>query len=254
MSVIRAEGSTTGITGSLGGGKTLHGVELMMERIALGGVVSTNVPLYPDKIGKWLRGEYGLKLDEKRIRLLGNASIRDFHSFAVRGGSRVGAMMVLDEAALDLNAHDHRSLARETFNFVVLCRKMGIDLIIITQDAGDVDVQIRKKFQKEIHCRCLKKFLSAGGLLPELPIFVRVTYVLELGKKPMRQGAKFAFGSPAFGMYDTHALHGSKALEFSKLEMATDEPLERIKYPVWPYAVAGGLGTVASAVSTSLCL
>lgn len=249
-----AEGSTKIITGALGGGKTLHGVELILEHLSIGGTVVTNIALRPDDIADRLKDEYGLVMDRTRLVMLQEGTIREFQDHAIRGTRNLTVLMVLDEAALDLNAHDYKTLARETFNFVVLVRKLKIDLVFIAQDANDVDKQIRQKMQSEVHCRSLRKFLSLGGLFGGLPVFVRVTYVLELGKKPWRQSAKFTYGSPAFGLYDSHALHGDKASAFAALASANDGALQRVKYSFWPYGVAGFACCLAAAATTSLCL
>jgi len=251
---MRVEGSTKVITGSLGGGKTAHGVELAMEHLSRGGTVVTNVPIHTQAIAEWMRDEFGLVFDLNRLILLKTASIREFQDMARRGNDKNTVLMVLDEAALDLNAHDHRTLSRETFNFVVLCRKLSIDLVLIAQDANDVDKQIRQKMQQEVHCRSLRKFFSLGGLIDGPPIFVRVTYVLELGKKPWRQSAKFSWGSPAFGKYDSKALHGEKAQLFEALNRADSSELARIKYNPLPYYAVAGAATAISAVVTTLCL
>jgi len=250
---MSAEGSTVIITGALGGGKTLHAVELILEHLASGGTVVTNIPLHLSVIAEWMRSEWALVFDPTRVKLITDGSIRGFEDVAIRGNDSMAALMVLDEAALDLNARDHREIDDITLNFVVLCRKLKIKLIFIAQDANMVAKQIRSLMQCEIHCRSLKKFLSLGGMIDGLPVFVRVPYVLELGKKPIRQSAKFSWGSIAFGKYDTHALHGDRATIFSALGVANATALERVKYPVWPYTVAALVGTAASAVTTTLC-
>lgn len=242
-----AEGSTTIITGSLGGGKSALAVEMIMEHLSLGGTVVTNIEVYPEKLAEWMRDEFGLVMDPDRLRVLDRASIRDFHDLAVRGNEERTVLMVLDEAALDLNAREWKTLPQELFNFVVLCRKLIIDLVLVAQDANDVDKQLRQKMQYEVHCRSLKKFLK-------LPIFVRVRYALELGKKPWRIGAKFRWKSEAFGRYNSKALHGERAQIFGALEQAKSGALERVQYPFWPYALCGVAVTVVSGVTMTLCL
>lgn len=232
------EGSTKIITGTLGAGKSLAGADEGLEKLTLGGVVITNLEYYPEKIAEWMRIEYALKFDPSRLVILKRASIADFQNFAMRGNEKRTVTMILDEAALDIGARDWQKHSDEQFNFVILCRKLGIDLVLIAQDANDIDKRIRAKMQQEVHCRSLMKMPFLDGLI-KLPIFIRVTYSIELGKKPMRLGAKWFWKAQSWGMYNTKALHGAKAQLFEALEQAPLDDLERIEYSVWPYMLAG---------------
>lgn len=249
-----AEGATTVITGTLGGGKTLAGADIGMEHLSEGGTVITNIPMYRDKLRKWLADEWGKVMDDGRLVLLNQASIRDFQDLAKRGGPKKTVMMILDEAALDIGSRDWKTQADETFNFVVLCRKLYIHLVLIAQDANDIDKRIRQKMQTEIHCRSL---MNVGMLkdLVRLPVFIRVTYTIELGKKPWRTGAKFHYKAQSWGMFDSHALHGKKAKEFEALELAAQDDLQPINQEKAPYvAIVATSGVISSSVTTWLLL
>jgi len=222
------EGSTTVITGSLGGGKTLYGAGMMMDRLSRGATCITNVVVYPEKIAQWIRDEFGLIFDPARLVILSQASIRNFHELAVRGNDENATFMLLDESALDLNSRDWQTLSRDLFNFVVLCRKLGIELCLIAQDATDIDKQLRKKMQREVHCRSLKNLPFLGAF--KLPIFIRVTYVLTVGSKPWRTGVNMTWKGDAWGYFDSKALHGEKALQFNQLAVAKSERLGRVQF------------------------
>lgn len=250
------EGSNEIITGSLGGGKSMCAVERIMEHLSRGGTVVTNIechwqenPKEPEKtIEKWLEREYLLKYDPERVKTIGQESIKGFENMGIRGSEEMTVLMVLDEAALDVNAHDWKSQDRGMLNFIVLLRKLKIDLVFIAQNASDIDKQVRLKFQRETHCREVLKMLRDWLGIP-IPgkLFVRVPYILTVGAKPWRQRAKFSLGSPAMGYYNSHALHGSKAKEFKALAEAKTGKLQRIKRPSWPWYI------VAAAIAITTC-
>jgi len=247
------DGSCEVITGSLGAGKSQYAVEIGMDHLSIGGTCITNIPIDPVKIGEWMKEEFGRVFDPSRLELLKQATIDKFYNFAKRGNDKHNVLMILDEAALDLNARDWSKRDDEMFNFVVLVRKMGIRLILVAQDNSDLDKQLRKKFQWETHCRSLKQFMPLGLDIP-VPVFVRVRYWLAVGQKPMSRGFKFSWKSPAWGMYDSHALHGEKAMIFGALDQSSDEDLKRVEYDPVPYYVSAALAGLAASVTTSLCL
>lgn len=242
------EGSTTVITGTLGGGKSLAAVDFAMDRLALGGTVLTNIPMYRDKLEEWMRDEWGLKMDQSRLIDIGQESIENFQNVAVRGNSKVPSMMVLDEAALDLNARDWKNRTDEEFNFVVLARKLRIDLIFIAQDATDMDKQIRKKMQTEIHCRSMMNYFEGF----KLPLFFRVRYTIQLNGKPWRRGVDVKWKAQSWGMFDSHALHGEKASLYAALGVANEQELEQVITDAKPYYVATAVAAAASALVTIL--
>lgn len=249
-----AEGSCECWSGSLGGGKTLGMSGRAMEHLAIGGEVISNVPLYRELIRKWLLDEYGLIMDDARLTILSCESIRDFHKMAKRGTPECPVMMILDEAALDLNARDYKNTQAATFNFVVLARKLRIILIFGAQDANDMDLQIRKKFQLEVHCRSLMK-LELMGFELNIPVFVQVYYMLNLGKKAHRKKAVWSWKGTAWGYFDSHGLHGARAQEFAALPMAASGRLQRREYNATPYYLAAGSAFGCSTVVTTLlCL
>lgn len=244
------EGSSTVITGSLGGGKSLCGVDLGMEHVSKGGTLITNCEIYVDKVRQWMLDEFGLVMDDSRIVLLKQSSIRDFHNLAMRGSDEQTVMMLLDEAALDINSRDWKTLPQELFNFVILVRKLSIDLILIAQDANDLDKQLRQKMQREINCRSLKQMPILGGLV-QFPIFIRVEYLLSIGNKPWRKGFKFLWKAKSWGMFNSKTLHGEKAQIFGALEQCKSEALSRVQYAAWPYYVAAVFTTLVASIITS---
>jgi hypothetical protein len=245
---MNREGSTTALTGTLGGGKSLAAVDLAMDHLVLGGTVITNIPIFRDKLAIWMEEEFGLIFEPDRLRLLNRSSIADFQNLAMRGSEGNTVMMVLDEAALDIGARDWAKHSEEQFNFVILCRKLCIDLVLLAQDANDIDKRIRQKMQREIHCRSLMNFWD----WMRVPLFIRVEYTLEVGKKPWRRKAKWHWKAQSWGMYDTHALHGAKAEIFGALELANVTPLKRKEFNPLPYYLVLGSSTITSMLTCLL--
>lgn len=242
------EGSTTVITGTLGGGKSLCGVDIGMDRLVEGGTMLTNIPMYRDKIAQWMEEEYGLIMDQDRLKILSQESINNFQDLAIRGTPENPVMMVLDEAALDVGARDWAKHSDEQFNFVVLCRKLYIDLVLIAQDSNDIDKRIRQKMQTEIHCRSMMNFFDWA----RIPIFIRVPYTVEMGKKPWRRKPSWHWKAKSWGMFDSHALHGGKAKMFAALEECKTGKLQRKQYNPLPYYVALGTSTATATISCLL--
>lgn len=245
---MSTEGSTVCITGTLGGGKSLCAVDIGMDRLALGGTVLSNIPMDREKLARWMRDEQGKHMDQSRLVQIGQESIENFQDVAIRGNDRIPTMMLLDEAALDLNAHDWKSRSKEEFNFVVLARKLRIDLVFIAQDATDIDKQIRKKMQREIHCRSLMTMWDEV----KVPLFVRVHYTIQLNGKPWRRKVEVKWKAQSWGMFDSHALHGEKAKLYAALDVAKTEELEEVVKDARPYYAVAGIAAMASAATIIL--
>lgn len=245
---MSVEGSTTCITGTLGGGKSLCAVDMGMDRLARGGTVLSNIPMNRERLAQWMRDEHGKHMDQSRLIEIGQESIDNFQDMAVRGNAKLPTMMLLDEAALDLNARDWKSRTDEEFNFVVLARKLKIDLVFIAQDAADIDKQIRKKMQKEIHCRSLMSMFDEV----KVPLFVRVHYSIQLNGKPWRRKVEVKWKAQSWGMFDSYALHGEKAKLYAALNIANDAELEEVVKDARGYYYAVACAAVASGLVTIL--
>jgi len=244
---VNRDGQCLLISGALGSGKTLCAVERILKHLALGGTVVTNIPLSYEAVALCLRRRFRVIFQPSRLRLISPESLRSFQDFAVRGNSFLPAMLVLDEAALDINARDWRSRDDMAFDLVVLARKLGILLVFVAQDQEDLDSQIRRKFQQEICCRSLANLWERDdGRQIGIPVFVRVRVSNKLGKlrgsPPPRLGWTIQWRSFAFGCFDSHALHGSRAKVFGALEQAAEGSLERVPFDSKPLlALVAGL-------------
>jgi len=243
-----AEGMAVLVQGCLGSGKTLFSVEYMLRHLAFGGTVVTNVAIqdqHLETIAKRLRDRWHVIFQPARLRLIKSDSIRSFHDYAVRGTANRAVLMVLDEAAMDLNARDWKKREDMAFHAVVLARKLRIMLWFIAQDQDDMDSQIRRKFNKCWQCRSLSNLWEReDGSQFGIPLFIRVAYSDKLGgkgvEKKTRLGWQIRWGSPAFGCFDSHGLHGANAKVFEALETAPDDLLVRIPRDYTTHAAIAG--------------
>lgn len=241
------EGSTTIITGPLGGGKTQLGAEMGLDHLASGGTLITNVPMkkYVSEITRWMADEWSVVYDPERHRELDVSSIKDFQNYSLRGGSINKVMLLLDEASMDLRARDWKQNSKEQEDFVKLCRKLKVDLVFISQLAGQLDKNIRDLIQYEWHCRSMKNFWDAI----ELPLFLRIRYQHVQGQKPLRREIQVRWKSFAWGKFDSFALHGERAKMYLALETASDAPLQKIT----TYSDLTLPAVVSSTLTTLLC-
>lgn len=230
---MSSEGFCALVEGALGGGKTLYVVERVALHLARGGTAVTNIPMLLPEVEKCLAQKFRVVFDPARLRLIDVADMRSFHDYAVRGTARLPAMYAIDEAAMNLNARDWKKREEMAFHLVLLCRKLRILLYFIAQDIEDMDSQIRRKFNFRVRCRSLSNlFESSDGRQWGIPLFWRVRYSDKLGgrgqEKNTRLGWEIRWRSWAFGLYETHALHGDNARVFESLPTADDTPLKKI--------------------------
>jgi hypothetical protein len=244
--MIPREGKIEIVSGDLGGGKSAYGVECAFELLLAGGTVFTNIEMFPDKIAERMREQYRLEFDPSRLIQLQGQSMKDFHKQLKRGADGEVVMALIDEASLDFNARDYRETSDELLNFIVLVRKLDVWLVFVLQDGNDLDKQIRRKVTVEVACRNLKEEQILGMPFP-LPVYCRVRYKIMQGRKHHKLGSsEWLLKLPAWGLYNSKALLGAKALEFEKMEVCHRQKLRRVEVketPWWPAMAAATAAT-----------
>ena len=184
------------VTGTLGGGKTSLAVERIYEHLCKGGWVYTNIECYPDKIAERM-AQIGLEFDPQRLVIL-QGDAREFHKHVKRGTADSLVMVAIDEAGLEINSRDWGKTEKPQLAFNTMARKLDIWLVYISQDANDVDKQIRKKADTIWVCRNMKK-LKIWGVFPfPLPFYFRVRFDNTRGEQAAENG--FRFGSEVSGV------------------------------------------------------
>jgi len=227
------EGFIEVVTGGLGGGKTLLGVERAVDHLASGGTVYTQVEVYPEKIRAVLH-ERGWVFDPERLVVLPKeVTIQKLADYIKRGSSEQLVMVLWDEASFDVNSKDRQKLEREFQDLCTLARKLDLWLVLVSQLFNDLDNQIRGRVQRLWICRNLSKYQFLGLFtVPFLPMF-RVCYNVAGFSKP--QYSHLEIGnkrSDVMGCYNTKALLGQHAEKFRNLQVAKGGRLQRV--PVVP--------------------
>lgn len=221
------EGKVEVITGELGGGKTAFAVELAFDHLLSGGTVYTNIEMFPEVVAKRM-AEQGVVFDPERLIFLTGDTMRDFHSQIARGTEGWVVMVMIDEAHLDNNARDWATQSREFLNFITLCRKLDIYLCFITQDANDLDKQIRRRVTVETNCRNMKQEKLFGVIDFPLPLYVRVRFKVNSGRITRKLDHDWKFRCSAWGMYNSKALLGAHAKKFSEMGVVKTGRLQRV--------------------------
>lgn len=227
------EGYIEVISGGLGGGKTLFGVEQAIDHITKGGTVFTQVEVYADKIAAVLH-DRGWIFDPSRLVILPkDVTIQKLADHIERGSSEQLVMVLWDEASFDVNSKDRQKLEREFQDLCTLARKLDIWLVLVSQLFNDLDNQVRGRVQRLWICRNFSKYRFFGLFSLPIPLMFRVCYNIAGFTKPQYSHVELSLRrSDAMGCYNTKALLGQHAEKFGNLRVAKKGPLQRV--PVIP--------------------
>lgn len=163
--------------GRLGGGKTYYAVRRMMEYMAAGGHVSSNIHLKWDKVCEYVLNKYSWKLVPEQYLFLDDDQICLFHRHTPCGSFEQPSLVVIDEAHIWLNSRDWSQQSRELLTFLTQSRHCFTDIIFISQAALNCDKQIMRLVQYIWRFRDMKKYRIAGiGVGWPLNQFLRVQF------------------------------------------------------------------------------
>jgi len=163
--------------GRLGGGKTYYAVRRMMEYMAAGGHVSSNIHLKWDKVCEYVLNKYSWKLVPEQYLFLDDDQICLFHRYTPCGSFEQPSLVVIDEAHIWLNSRDWSQQSRELLTFLTQSRHCFTDIIFISQAALNCDKQIMRLVQYIWRFRDMKKYRIAGiGVGWPLNQFLRVQF------------------------------------------------------------------------------
>lgn len=177
------------VCGKPGGGKSLYGMKLILEELRFGNrLVVTNLALNLPRLNEYLQKTYPKEdiVLRERITLLNEESCKKFWLFRQYTGSvndtpwnepGRGAFIVLDELHLFFNAREWMHTGTDCLHYLSQHRKLGDDVICITQHVGNVDKQFRSVAQD--FSLIVNGFKQKLGLFRGLPMFHRYTYSME---------------------------------------------------------------------------
>ena len=224
------------ISGKPGGGKTLYSVRLIVDELVNGSrTIITNVPIKIGRLNEYLQQTYPKAYQKQfltdppvhiidRVILIDEEQISTF--FAIRpkcvriatvtneewkSGVRPdfsicrdeGVLYVLDEVHIAFNARAWASTGHEVLYYLSQHRKLGDDVICITQAISNVDKQFRSVAQDFTYIKNLSK--QNVGLFRLPAMFTRNTYAQPAtdNQKPMETGTFSLDTSGLASLYDT---------------------------------------------------
>lgn len=208
------------VTGTPGSGKTCYAVMEIVDALAAGKTVATNIAL-SDDFGRRIarRNPANLlsrrRLDAATAAVQGRlAVLNDPAELRLvwpvdRGEGR--CLVVIDEAHALLDSRDFRSPERqEWITWLTQHRKLGLDLLFVVQHQEMLDTNVRRLVEWEIRLRDLRRARAYGVPVP-LPFSVAHWFWATM-KAPQR--TQTFRPRQAHGLYDTTAtLHGVSAAQ-----------------------------------------
>lgn len=225
MSFLPTEGKVECLTGDLGGGKSASAVWRAFLHLERGGVVYTNIECYPDKIAARLL-KSGLIFDPSRLRPLPVGSLVGFEETIERGSEGMPVMILLDEAQFDFTASEKTAWENRLIQFLALARKLRLYIVFICHNMAELKVGIRRKITVETVCRNLKEERIAGIPFP-IPFYFTVSFKVLMGVSRHRLDSDWFWKLPAWGLYNSYALLGDKAMVYAALPVASHGKLKR---------------------------
>lgn len=189
--------------GRIGGGKTYSAVERIVSYVGNGGLVYTNVELLWDGLFATCEDRFQVQILQDQIRYFSENDIYKFFEMVPPGTKEHPVLIVIDEAHLWFNSRDWNKAPRATMGYLSQSRKLGHDLIFITQKAENMDSQIRRLAQFTFRFRDMDKFPLLG--LPLWKGKIRWMQVDYDGKTILKSGFKKK-QEYVFKSYNTNAL------------------------------------------------
>jgi len=230
------------ISGKPGGGKTLYSVRLILDELLFTNrTIVTNVPLKLAALNQYLQENHPKAFTRRftdtgrhitdDIILLTEDDLPRFFTF--RGSVRLqsitnaqwksgvrpdysvvndpGIFFVLDEVHIAFNSRAWAETGAEVLYYLSQHRKLGDDVVCITQSIGNVDKQFRSVAQDFTYIKNLSK--QQAGIFRMPAIFTRNTFSQPATdtSKPQESGTFTLDVSGIASLYDTAAgvgIHG----------------------------------------------
>jgi hypothetical protein len=223
------------VTGAPGSGKSYYAVRKIAESLIAGKVVATNIQLSDgwerklarsSPITRLIPGRVAKREADLRSRLLVSSDLDELFRVRVEGTREGRADMVLDEAHHWLNARtwdghggDRKSGVTERLKvvrFFSAHRHLGWNIYCITQDAANIDRQVRSLFEYHVRLKNLRNFKIAG--IPILPVklFLAIWF--------WNDGAKTIVKREAYRLTRRARLYNTHALATAG-DLAVDDPI-----------------------------
>lgn len=187
-------------SGTPGSGKSLDVARLIYYRIKLGKTVLANFPVDTDRIKGKHKGTF-VYIDNEELT---PARLIDFAMEKPRKENEL--LLIIDEAQILFNTREWGKSNRKTWNtFFTQHRKLGYDIIMVSQFDQMLDKQIRALFEYEfIHRKITNYGLRGWFLAPFLGSFIKVQYWYPVHERVGSQ--TFRFSKKWAAIYDTNRI------------------------------------------------
>lgn len=199
------------VTGKIGGGKTLLMLTKILEHLAAGGCVHTNIALNERAVDEWMMRKRKRRLVDGQINWHDFEREPQFHRSIYWGVPELPVWVVVDEAQLYYNQAESAMLLKQymdLISFLTQSRKACVDVWFVTQHDTTVWAQFRHQALFGYRCRDMRQVnLPFVGRLPGLGLSwvkydVMSGEIMERGKTPLSKDL--------FGLYDTRQMYDSQ--------------------------------------------
>jgi hypothetical protein len=204
--------------GRLGGGKTYSATVRMVDQVARGGLIATNIEIVWDKFSEYIENKFNVIPERDQYIALQDEQIGLFHRFTPSGTAELPVLVVIDEAHLTFNSRDFAQtdkLYRETLTFLTQSRKVNTDIIFIAQSVLNMDKQFMRLVQFIWRFRDLAKWKIPGLGIP-YPLKQILAVQFDYDGKTVLQRSFIQKDKRIFGLYNTNSL----IREFPRLTVA----------------------------------
>ncbi len=230
---------TRGIVGKKGAGKSLLALFQMLEHLADGGAVASNIALDGDAVARWCwkRG-HDYRHDDQFTLLDLNKEprfYRDCPRSPVRNASgRDIVRIYIDEAHLFFPASRYRELAsefEELHDWNSQCRKAGQHLYMITQAWENIWGALRRQTEQRFECRDMRS-IKLPMVGTGLGWAFGLTWALKDEETNERlEGGTSRITPGVVECYDTAQVYSDTMAEL--FELMPEYRAERRKVPRW---------------------
>lgn len=205
------------VTGPPGSGKSYYAVRKAVDALEAGKFVITNVPMVADwhervadrHPARWLipGRRRKLKAEWARRCLFIGDRFNELMRVRLEGRGEGRGVVVLDEAHVWMNSRLWRDEDRlDVVNWFSMHRKLGFDVYLLTQDAQNIDRQVRSLFEYHVHLRNLRRMKVAGVPVSPVNIFLAI-WKWHAAKSAVVKREAYRLNWTK-GLYDTFGTYG----------------------------------------------